>query len=184
MSADPNRCTINEAVRWLPVSRPTLTKWVRDQGAPFVKAPEGKGETWIVSVPDLVKWMVDTEVQKVLAKFQADTPAGEGKVDIVEAERRRTLAQALMAEVKLDRELRNVAPFQHYDDLVTKLIAPIQEGLDQHPNKAAAILKRRAGADPVIAAQVLRECVDKLKAKWAEQVDLDEPVSFEDYDDE
>lgn len=186
MAIDPNRCTINEAVKWLPVSRPTLTKWVSEMGAPFVKSPETKGETWLVSVPDLIKWHTEQEVAKALEKVRT-TSEVEGSISYDEAERRKMVAQALLAETKFDREVRAVAPSEHYEHQLTKLLTPLQEGLDQLPNKTAAKLKRRAGAEPVVAAQVLREDIDKLKEKWAQQIDLDDPVDFdgdEDLDDE
>lgn len=171
MSIDPNRCTINEAVRWLPVSRPTLTKWVRDLGAPFVKAPAAKGESWIVSVPDLVLWMIETEVEKAMDKVSATTTA-DGGILKEEAERRAAVAKMISLEIKADKDARAVAPMDFYEDLFVQVVAPIQEFLSQHPNKAAAKIHRKTGADPVVVADILKTMIDKPKNKLAQQTSV------------
>jgi len=183
MTQDPNKCTLSVAERWLGTSRQTLTKYIRDQGAPYVSAPEGKGEGWVVSVPKLHAWLIEKREkeaeQKVLDKLAPDPESPTGEMSKEEAQRRRAVADAFMAEIKLDREAGRVVPIELVKPALVSVLAPVRKRLMEYPQKIGREINNRFGVDPNAAADVARGLVDnELEALQAEKVRLpDDPES-------
>ena len=179
MSADPRSCTLSVAERWLGVSRQTLTKYLRDQGAPYQKAPEGKGDGWVVSVPDLHAWLVDKharEAERKAVEKVAPLPDGEGlegQMSKEEAQRRKSVADALITEMKFDREARRVVPIDAVAPAVVAVLAPARKRLMEYPQKIGREAHNRLGVDPNVVADIARDLVDEdLEALQAEQVQM------------
>ena len=177
MTPDPNKCTLSVAERWLGTSRQTLTKYIRDQGAPYVSAPEGKGESWIVSVPKLHAWLIEKREkeaeQRVLDKLAPDPESPDGEMSKEEAQRRRAVADALMSEIKLDREAGRVVLIDLVKTALVSVLAPVRKRMLEYPQKIGREMNNRFGVDPNAAADVARGLVDKdLEALQAERVKI------------
>ena len=87
-----------EIARVLGVTPPTVTDWVA-KGMPVVQQG-ARGVPWVFGVAECVRWMVDYQI--------AQATESSKDVGLEEAERRRTIADARLKEIKLSQELRKV----------------------------------------------------------------------------
>ena len=133
--ADPKRCSLAEAERWLGVSRQTLAKWI-DRGAPVEERPETKGKPTLVSVADLHKWAVDraTEEAEERIKEQIGNLGIEADIDPSrmpkdEADRRKAVAEALRSELRLAGDAGNLVPVADVGPAVARHLVPVRERL-------------------------------------------------------
>lgn len=93
--------SLSQAATLLGVHRNTLHQWLQ-QGCPAVeKADRERGVEWQLSLPDIVDWRIERAVANV-----ASASGGDGSiVTKEEADRRRSVALARMAEIELDDRL-------------------------------------------------------------------------------
>ncbi len=96
--------SLAKAAEIIGTSRNTLSAWI-SRGAPAVeKADRSSGKEWQLSIPAIFAWQVRTAIADALASFHGEA----GQITKEEADRRKSVAQARMAEVDLDERLRAV----------------------------------------------------------------------------
>jgi terminase small subunit / prophage DNA-packing protein len=81
------------------VSLPTVDAWVR-RGAPFVERGS-KGREWKFDTAAVIDWRLASAIEDALAGYQDESDA----ISKDEADRRRAVANAIMAEVEADEAL-------------------------------------------------------------------------------
>lgn len=88
----------------LGVNKTTLQTWLA-QGCPAVEqADRNAGTPWKIYIPDVVQWRIDRAVSDAVAAY-----GGNGsEMSKEEADRRRAVAQAHMAEIELDERTKEV----------------------------------------------------------------------------
>lgn len=89
----------NEIARVLGVSLPTITDWI-GRGMPVVERG-GRGAPWVFDVPACVCWRIDWELAQQTSRSTKD-------LTLEEAERRQTIADATLKEIKVAEALREV----------------------------------------------------------------------------
>lgn len=154
----------------LGVNRGTLTSWLENDGCPYVSRPDAPGSSWELSAPDVVEWYVDRETRKRVEKamkagfFEGD----DGMIDMPpstwnadEAKRRKSIYDALIRQIDLDKASRAVVPIGDVSMLVTREYGKLREALTGVGPKVAA----DHGADAGARAQDLVEgALAELKA--------------------
>lgn len=170
---DPRRVSVAEAARWLGIDRGTLTKWIRDRGAPLVREGSGRGDPTLVSVPDLVKWQLGQAVaeERALAPT-AEVSDDETQMTKDEAERRRAVADALRAEIRLAKEAELLVPVADVGPAVAQHLAPVRQRLMSLYRELPDKLERRTGIPARVAGAFIRAEVDACLADIAKDVSL------------
>jgi len=184
---DPKCCSLNEAQKWLGVTRQTLSNWI-DDGAPVVKRAEGKGQSTLVSVPDLYAWSVENAVKKAVAKTApppvSDEDAPLGAISKDEADRRRAVAEAVRAEIKAFQEAGQVVNVAEVGAAVARHLVPVRQRLMSLHRELPDKLERRTGVPARISANLIRAEVDECLTDIAKEVDLTEPENADIPDDD
>ncbi|SEH31557.1 hypothetical protein SAMN02799636_01096 [Methylobacterium sp. 275MFSha3.1] len=96
--------SLSQAATLLGVHRNTLSQWLREGCPAIEKADRERGVEWQLSLPDIVDWRIERAVASVAAASGGDGTA----VTKEEADRRRSVALATMAEIDLDERLKSV----------------------------------------------------------------------------
>ncbi|QEE38834.1 MULTISPECIES: terminase small subunit [unclassified Methylobacterium] len=93
-----------EVAGLLGVNKTTLQTWL-SQGCPAVeRADRATGKAWKICIADVMAWRIERAIANVVA-------AGGGDGTVIskeEADRRRSVALAHMAEIDLDERLKSV----------------------------------------------------------------------------
>lgn len=189
---DPNRCSLNEAERWLGVTRQTLSKWL-DRGAPVVERPETKGKPILVSVPELYAWsikVVEEEAEKKITEtvksILGDANADPSKMTKEEADRRKAVAAAIREEIKAFDDSGKVIPINEVEVIVSKYVSPVREILMGLHKNLPEKLERRTTVPARISANLIRKEVDEAleaiskKLSFAEEENEDIPTNGSD----
>jgi phage terminase Nu1 subunit (DNA packaging protein) len=115
----------------LDVHRSTLDGWLK-RGCPAAqKADRSRGIDWQLSLGDVMQWRIDEAVK-------AATPDGDdGNGSKDEADRRKAWAQARLAEIEVDTQLRNVAEVSHFKELATDMCFMLRAGIENTSAKIA-----------------------------------------------
>lgn len=102
--AERHRPTINRAelAGICNCSLPTVDAWVR-KGCPVV-ARGGKGKEWQFDSAAVIDW----RIERAVADVANVTATAEGSITKEEADRRKAVAQAVVAEVEADEALKSV----------------------------------------------------------------------------
>ncbi len=153
---------------FLDVDRGTVKRWI-DAGMPRVSEPEGKGGSYMLDVADVVKWL--------MGKAAADAkpaPAGPGPEDGLslppgyetkeEADRRRAVALANIAEIEEEEAAKRVVPIEAVADLMAAERINARTKLE---NLGATLAGRTAKITDAaqikeLADRLVREAVDCL----------------------
>lgn len=75
-------------------SRQTLAEWGRRPGCP--RKP--KGTSWVYALPDFFDWKESEKVRAAVERQEPEAPTGRKEADL-----RRSVAEARLAEVKLEQ---------------------------------------------------------------------------------
>lgn len=173
---NPTACSLAEAERWLGVSRQTLAKWL-DRGAPVVKRAEGKGQSTLVSVPDLWKWKLEQEIEAAVAKVRADNesqfdPNDPDRMSKEEADRRFAVARALREEGRAMDQYGRVVPVSDVSGAVARRLSGMRQILLGLYREAPELLLRKTGIPVQTSGPVLRSILDKALQ------DLNKPIDY------
>lgn len=154
----------SELATLLDVDRGTVKRWI-DAGAPIVSEPEGKGGSYRLDVADVVKWLMG----KASAEAKPTGPAGEegftpppGWESKEEAERRRAVALANIAEIEEAEAAGAVVPIELVAELYTADVAKARSKLENVGSTLAGRTARITDAGKV------KEVADALIAEVAE----------------
>jgi phage terminase Nu1 subunit (DNA packaging protein) len=147
----------------------TLRSWIR-QGAPVLQqANKSRGVEWKLDAAAIADWCVERAVADVATK----TNDKDGNISKDEAERRKAIANAVIAEVEADDALKNVVSTSDAIKLRDEFVDTIREQVMLIPQRTAERIA--AMADP----NAIRELIDAefniaflaaqaaLTAKWA-----------------
>jgi phage terminase Nu1 subunit (DNA packaging protein) len=116
---------LEETAKLMGVSRHTVSGWIR-QGAPIVsKSDRAHGIEWQLSFPDVFQWRLDRAVRDAVARTQTDG----GQISKDEADRRKAVANALVAEVEADDVLKSVVSRADADSIVADFVTALRSGL-------------------------------------------------------
>jgi len=162
MSAQ-NTFSLNDLAGLLGVTRQTVDRWLKS-GCPFVERSDpSRGRQWKLSLPQVVEWRERRAVEAAIGDTQ--------KLDIDEARRRKTAAEAALAELELARQRGEVVPISVVQSVVADQLSACRAKLLAIPSKMGAIVAPVADT---------RECVALLEA--AQREALDELVGWAGYD--
>jgi len=127
-----DRLTANrrELAVLLGVSMPTIDSWVT-RGLPVVQRGS-RGVAWQFDVADCFAWRLDYEVAKAAAQTE--------NVSLADAERRKRVADARLAEIELSERLRQVVRVEDTARLWEGRIVAARETLLQTPKRLAPTL--------------------------------------------
>lgn len=141
-----NRAEISEA---LQVDLNTVDKW-RRRGCPHKK----KGRTVAFKLHEVITWLMEREREA--------TTAATGAIDLDEARKRKTAAEAGLAELALKRETGEVVSIDVIAKTVGKEYAACRARLLAIPAKLAPLLRNATNA---------RECRSLLEGAICEALD-------------
>jgi hypothetical protein len=103
----------------------TLRSWIR-QGAPVLQhADKRRGIEWKINFPDLLQWRIDRAIHDAITRTQDEN----GNISRDEADRRKAVAQATLAEVEADEKLRGVLLRTEAERMTQDFLDSIKEGL-------------------------------------------------------
>jgi terminase small subunit / prophage DNA-packing protein len=116
----------------LGVNRSTISSWI-SRGAPVVeKADRSLKKEWKLSLPDIVNWRIETSVADATAALRTD-----GQISKDEADRRKAVAQAGLAEVELDERRRSVMLVADANEMMADFCQSLKSGVDNGISKTA-----------------------------------------------
>lgn len=126
--------SLSQAATLLGVHRNTLHQWLQ-QGCPAVeKADRERGVEWQLSLPDIVDWRIERAVANV-----ASASGGDGSiVTKEEADRRRSVALARMAEIELDDRLGRTVEREAMVGIFADFCQALRNGMSTGFDKIAA----------------------------------------------
>lgn len=176
---NPCACSLAEAERWLGVSRQTLAKWV-DRGAPVVKRAEGKGQSTLVSVPDLWKWKMEQEIEAAVAKARVEVdaqfdPTNPERMSKEEADRRLAVARALREEKKALEEFKQIARIDDMAGAVARRLSTVRQILMALYREAPELLMRKTGIAVNVSTPILRGILDRALKEMNARLDFGPP---------
>ncbi len=149
---DPKSVSVSEAARWVGVRRQTLTEWLNAWGVDYSDG---------VSVPEIFKLKVEAEkrdaIEKARREFGGGEDGGDGMTE-KEAVRRKRVADALIRENDLARELKAVVPRDAILDAVGGMFSIARSRLLAIPGAEAPDLALLE--DEVEVAERLRHAID------------------------
>jgi phage terminase Nu1 subunit (DNA packaging protein) len=133
---NPRIVSLQQAALLLDRDRNTITKWI-SQGLPTVGAADkSQGKSWELDLAQVVRWMEERAAAVAAAGVTID-PTGMPKE---EADRRRAVALAGLAELELEEARRSVAKIDDIADLVAGEYAAVRASLQAIPAKLATRL--------------------------------------------
>lgn len=156
--------SVKQCAMLLNRDRNTIQKWL-DQGCPFVtKADRDRGIAWELDIADVVKWLEERAAKSVAEKFGDPND----KTSKEEADRRKAVAGAVVAELEMIERLKSVVPVSSVLELWAKDHGEIKAKVMSIPEILAA------NVDPSIATTIrvlaekhCRAALEKLKTKDA-----------------
>lgn len=104
---------------YLDVSRNTVQAWI-NRGCPVEREPEKKGESYELDLAAVVKWLQAQEIEKALDRAgpAPSSAGGPEKESLEEAQRRRAVALANIAEIEEAEAAGAVIPMAAADQMV------------------------------------------------------------------
>lgn len=121
-------------------SLPTVDAWVR-KGCPVVERGS-KGKEWRFDSAAVIEWRIRVAVDDAVSGLQDPS----GKISKDEADRRRAVAQAVVAEVEADEALKGVVSRYDAESVMADFCQALRSGLS---NAGSKIAGRTAGmTDP------------------------------------
>lgn len=147
--APRRRVTRAELADILGVAKTTVDAWV-SRGAPFVERGAGKGSRWAFDVAAVVEWRIEEKAKEVARRFEEAGAAGSRE----DAERRRAVALATLAEIELDERLGRVVLVSDAAEASASFVQVIRTGL---ANAAFKIAGRAASMGNPAQIQLMVE---------------------------
>lgn len=129
------------------VSLPTVSAWVR-KGCPVIERG-GKGKQWIFDSAAVATWREDQAVLSAVG----DTD----KLDIDEARRRKTAAEAALAELELSKQKGEVAEIELISKVIGEEYAKCRAKLLSIPTRLSPLLMTIDGEGD--AGQILEDAI-------------------------
>jgi hypothetical protein len=173
-----------KAAAVLGVHRSTLASWI-DRGCPVDKrAIQSLGIDWQVNIPDIVNWRITKAVEEAVSGYQ-DVSGGISKD---EADRRRSVANAITAEIGADQMLGEVVWRHEAEADMASFCQVLKTGLS---NASSRIASRAASIDSAPAIEDLchsemnrafEAAQSELAAAWAVQGEKSDVESLSDDD--
>lgn len=162
--------SLTKAAAILDVHRNTLAGWI-ERGAPVVsEANRGAGKEWQISIPKIIEWRIERAVDDAVAGFKTD----DDKMSKDEADRRKAVAQAGLAEVDLEERRRTLMLVADAESILADFCQALKSGVDNgivktagraavmsDPNEIREFFSREWNRSMKNAQQLLNE-------KWAE----------------
>lgn len=155
----------------------TIRKWIdREDGLPFLKKAEKRGEAWAFDFTAVHKWIVRNEIAKALENSGGGGEGGED-AELKAWELRQKAAQAQLAELKLAEAY---AVMIHMDDAVGEreaADAAVRTALLDLPGRYAQAVAIED--DPTKCMHILKDAVEECLAKLV-LIFEDVPEAFRD----
>ena len=130
-----------ELAEIMGVALPTVDHWIK-RGCPFVS--EGtKGVAWVLNTADVVEWRLDE------IRGQYEVEIDDTVIDYNEARRRRTAAEAELAELELYQKRAQVVSIDTVEEQVTTLLATVKAQINAVPHANAHVLAKMRGVRQV-----------------------------------
>jgi len=146
--------SLNELAGLVGVTRQTVDRWLK-QGCPFVeKADRDRGKEWRLSLPAVIEWREKRAVEQAIG----DT----SRLDIDEARRRKTAAEAALAELDLSVKRGEVIALSVASEVIGDQLSACRARLLSLPTKIS----------PLVAPLTnIIECRDVIDAAVREALD-------------
>lgn len=146
--------SMNELAGLMGVTRQTIDRWLK-QGCPFVeRADRDRGREWALSLPAVIEWREKLAVERAIG----DT----SKLDIDEARRRKTAAEAALAELELTKQRGEVVALSVVATVIGDQLSACKARLLSIPTKVSPL---------VATATNVQECRDLLDGAVREALD-------------
>lgn len=149
----------------------TLRRWIR-QGAPVVEsADKGRGIPSKLDFAAIANWAIDRAVRDAIAETQTDG----GNISREEADRRKAVANAVVAEVEADDALKSVVSRHDADGVVADFLTALRAGLSPaagHIAHATATMTDPNAIREYCEAEINRSMQSAqaaLATKWARE---------------
>lgn len=160
MASSGQTFSLNETASLLGVTRQSVDRWMK-LGCPYVERADPRtGKQWQLSLPDVVGWRERRAVEAAIG----DT----SKLDIDEARRRKTAAEAALAELELAKQRGEVVAISVVQQVVGDQLSACRSKLLGVAVKTgplvAPLLEPKECTAAIDAAQ--REALDELIG-WA-----------------
>jgi len=153
--------SLSEAANLLGVHRNTLSRWISAEGCPVVTAADrDRGIEWELNLPEVIDWRIKRAVDDAVAKYADDGVT----VSIDEAKRRKTVAEAIVAEVDADEALRRVVAITDVTDQVAQEYAAVRSHLQAVGAKVAGRAVTMTSAPEIqdLVDEAIREALEAL----------------------
>jgi terminase small subunit / prophage DNA-packing protein len=159
-----------QAAAILGKHRNTVASWI-EKGCPVVKrADRSLGIEWQISIPAVVEWLVSRAVEDVLASYHDES----GRITREEADRRSSVARAIINEVDADQKLDLVVARGDVEADMASFCVGLKTGLSNAASKIAARAAAMASAPEIqeLCETELNRAFDAaqgdLVARWTE----------------
>ena len=147
--------SLKVAAATLGLSRNTLSSWIA-KGCPVVsQADRDQGVEWRLDVAAIHKWRVEFAVKEAVAGYQTEG----GGVSKEEADRRRAVAMAIVAEIEADLAQKSVVYVENVGRLVEGEYSVVRAAVMGMPSKLA---DRCVGLDRAGIRIVLEQGADDI----------------------
>jgi phage terminase Nu1 subunit (DNA packaging protein) len=154
-----------ELAEIMGVALPTVDHWIK-RGAPFV-SEGGKGVAWVLNTADVIEWRLD----EIRGEYE-DQEADEKVLDYNEARRRRTAAEAELAELELYQKRGLVVSIDTVEKEITTLLATVKAQINAIPHSNAHLLAKMRGV-----RQIEKHLTEKINEALNE-LSLYDPTSL------
>lgn len=146
--------SVNEVSGLLGVHRSTVLNWLRN-GCPFIaQGDKQRGKEWQLDLPAIVEWRERRAVEAAIGDTQ--------RLDIDEARRRKTAAEAALAELELARQRGEVVEIGVVQAVIGDQLSACRAKLLGIPTKMGRM---------VAPLTDVRECTALLEAAQREALD-------------
>jgi phage terminase Nu1 subunit (DNA packaging protein) len=145
--------------------RNTISKYAAQSDFPFVqKADKATGVPWIFDISEVVRWL-ETKASSVSAKKIVSEFSETGTVDIDEAKRRKSVAEAILAELSVDQHLSSVVLIEDVMSEISDEYSALRTALSSLPGKISTSLVGRQNDNEIerIISSAINEALDTLK---------------------
>lgn len=154
----------SEVATLLDVNRGTVKRWI-DAGAPVAKEPAFEGDSYDLDVAEVVKWLQERAVTAAVDAGPPDDEGGPprpaGYEDKEEADRRRAVALANIAEMEEEEKAGTVVPIDAVESLISEEILACRTKLENLGSTLAGRTARITDAAQVkaLADELVAEAV-------------------------
>lgn len=162
--------SMTRAAAILEIHRNTLSAWI-SRGCPTADGVDHVGgDEWQISIPAVVDWRIKCAVDDAVGGLLSP----DGKISKDEADRRKAVAQARLAEIDVDERERTVVLLSDANANMTDFCMALRSGVDNGVAKTAG--RAAMMIDPNEIREFLMEEFNKswraarteLNEKWTE----------------